>query len=271
MNIDAPVRIENTASPERTMKAKQIHRGLRENVGKATLFGFHGGNVYVPTEPGRQRELQISRIYTNNNSVQELYRQMGFTRNDIASGILGVYDVDGPDTGPLPHVINHNPPPKRILYMSATGKVFERDQFVEGAKESFHRTKLDDYVREGIQRLAFLSSVPQTILDTFGSYKGFTDSLGIADMSGIETKGDLHELQNKVTYYSGPDGRLKEYVESLEQARKGMYSSEQFHISEDDVKQGDFSTFFDRLSKSAHRQNRVLQWISQRIQSVHHK
>lgn len=107
------------------------------------------------------------------------------------------------------------------------------------------RTSLTKIELDAIQTVAYLSTVPRRILETYGSYKNFKKATGDVDMVGIEY-AEFRPIQ--IVY----NGGLQQFVNALELKRNGreVNLDSSLHELQDSLDKGDhFTKLFETLEK----------------------
>lgn len=188
--------------------AAGIYNDLQAQRRKTSLEGFYNGEVIYPN--------QKRRIYVNNLSVnaayeQEMWRQRGFTTEDIASGITAVREHEF--LNPKWPKVPYQPEPQlRYIALAGTGRVLEG----RGLEEPFEPAELDPIHLDAIQRVHTLSSAPVIILEIFQTYENFRQVLDDPDLTGIDTVEWGSPIQ--IVY----NGGLRQFIHALELNGRGQ-------------------------------------------------
>lgn len=81
-----------TVSPEQKQAvATEIYIKLRNHRGKAHLSGFNNGEVIYPDNA---RRIHIVRLHTDSDFEKKMFRERGFTDQDISSGITAIIESE---------------------------------------------------------------------------------------------------------------------------------------------------------------------------------
>lgn len=193
-------------SPEQQQIASEIYGKLQNLRGTASLDGFNRGEVIFPKA---MKRVKVIRIDTISEIERPLFRERGFTEEDINNGITVIIQSD---------FLNPNWPNQRFvsepttayLNISGTGKVFGGNPHVEEMRP----TQLNQEQREALQKIGQLSIIPRQIAEIFGSYEDFVSAVGEFDRIGI----DWTERKPVQIMYNGG---LNLFVRALELKQTG--------------------------------------------------